>query len=85
MSRKVEIKEVSKGIFVCLKKTYKILGGGRDNVKLRLHFAFSKVLTWRQLSPQQVILPVSRTCQRAVSSNKNVLFFFFLKIVFIYS
>ena len=45
----VEIKEVSKGISTCLKKTSRILQG-QGNVKLRLPLALSKVLTWRQLS-----------------------------------
>ena len=53
-----------------LKKTYKILEGW-DNVKLRLPFALSKVLTLKQLNSQRkVTLLVSRTCQWAVDSKK---------------
>ena len=61
----VEIKEVSKGISVCLKQTHRILGGW-DKVKLRLPFVNIKTAEL----PEEVPSAVLRTCQWAVSSKE---------------
>ena len=64
----VEIKEVSKGLFI---RESRLRGsrGGQDDVKPRFSFAPSKASSSGPLSSQrEVSLPVSRTCQWAAGS-----------------
>ena len=49
----IEVEEVSKGTFLCVKVDFQD-PGGQDNVKLRLPFALRKVSSLRQLTSWRV-------------------------------